>query len=116
MEKTVSPGRYYGELDKEIEEYGSPTDEIDFDPEIRGFVRELLHMGYSTQSSCAGHPGSTLFARGFVHFDHDLTQQETLEVHNIAKRFGLKHVRVTSKLPGRYYGSVDFAPIGKRRA
>jgi len=108
------PGRFYGQLDKEIEEYGSPVEDPYFDREIIPFVTELLHMGYSTSSSCSGHPGSSQFNRGFVHFDHDLTNEEVSEVEEIARRHKLTNIKVYKRTE-MGCGSISFNSIGKPR-
>lgn len=108
------PGRYFGELEEECNEYGWPYECEDFDRELKDLITELIKAGYSTETSCAGHPGSELFGRGFVRITPEFSSAEAAEVKSIARKLGFRRVEARNdKVAG--HGILSFKAVGRPR-
>jgi len=117
------PSRIKDEVIKEIETYELPNtpgwsvddyikaEAEEVDPEIRGFVHELLRLGYPTYTSCAGGSGHAS-PGGFVTIEQSLFPDEVDEIHRVAKKNNLKGVRIEPGSTAQQESRVSFKPVG----
>jgi len=121
------PSRLKNEVFSEIEEYeledmpvGTTIEKYietvveDIDPEISGFVKELMLLGYPTYTSCAGGPGHCTITggMGFVTLEQSLVPEEIKEIKALAKKYHLTGVKF--KNMGSDSSRILFNPIGSK--
>ena len=91
------------------------------DPEIVNLIIELNKAGFSTYSSCAGHPGKGTakgMLRGYIGFERCNDKEG---ITKILEAYGLRNIRIEDQIEDseEYRGKatlVSFDPIGEPKA